>query len=72
MKIYPHQCKQQQQDIEQILNSAEEVISMALSLSSQGSMGYPLFIQARDNFRQLVKQTSNKYRIVIEEDNTGE
>lgn len=68
MKIHLTQCKQQQEDIKKIIAAHDENIAMAIALNQQGSMGYQLFIQSREEFHKLVHDLNKNYRLI--EDST--
>lgn len=69
-KLKPHMCKQQKDELKQLLVAADEIGAAATSVSSQGGQGYEKLVEARDNFKKLLLSTAEHYRIVetIEEE----
>lgn len=66
-RIMPHMCKQQQEEIQQLLTAADEIGAAATSVASQGGMGYEQLIRARDRFKTMLMNATTHYRIIQEE-----
>lgn len=67
-KVLPHMCKQQRQEIDQLLGAADEIGAAATSVIAQGGHGYNLLLEARDKFRSTLNTMMSHTRICIEED----
>lgn len=64
IRIHPHNCLQQQQDIIRLEESVDHLAAASLALASQGSHAYQQFIDARQNFTQLIRTMGKNYRYV--------
>jgi hypothetical protein len=64
IRIYPHNCTQQQQDFIRLEESVDTLAAASLALASQGAHAYQQFIDARQNFTQLVRAMGKNYRYV--------
>lgn len=62
IKIYPQNCLQQQQDLIRLEESVDTLAAASLALASQGAHAYQQFIDARQNFTQLIRTMSKSYR----------
>ena len=69
-RIMPRMCKQQRDDINSILEAADEIAAAATSMSALGAQGYSAFVDARDSFRKMAIQLTSKYCLVIEDEET--
>ena len=65
LQIYPSMCAKQLEDLDQILQAIDDFGASTLAIGTQGPMGYTVFIQSRDELRNLVKETAKKYRLVV-------
>lgn len=64
LTIYPAGCKQQKEDLAILLHALDDFGATALALSSKGAQSYSTFIEARDQLREHVRDTFEKYRLV--------
>ena len=63
----PSMCKQQKEEIAQLLVAADDIGSAAASTIR--GMGYEQLIQARERFKDMLTKFSSHYRIYEEDDN---
>jgi hypothetical protein len=62
--IYGHMCEEQKNDIKQILTLADNLVECATSFTTSGGQGYQSFIQAKNQFENVVYETHKYYRKV--------
>lgn len=65
LQIYPSMCNKQLEDLDRLLRAIDDFGASTLAIGTQGPMGYTLFIQSRDELRDLVKETAKNYRLVV-------
>lgn len=70
-KVLPAMCKQQRDEIKQLIAAADEIGAAATSVSAQGGQGYERLFEARDRFRSMVMTMAEHYRVCVEEDQTS-
>lgn len=69
LRVLPYMCKQQKEEIQAIMNAADEIGQAATSVLAGSGMGYNQLIEARDRFKQILISASTHYRICVEEEN---
>lgn len=67
-KVLPHMCKQQADEIQQLISAADEIGAAATCVAALGGQGYERLLEARDQFRSILLDASKRYRIFIEEE----
>lgn len=67
-KVLPHMCKQQKQEVSDLMTAADDIGAAATSVIAQGGHGYNLLLEARDKFRDMLLHVTQHYRICVEED----
>lgn len=60
--IYPHMCDKQQEDIQQIIAAAHNLVECATSFAANGGQGWTSLLQARKDFEAIVIDTHKHYR----------
>ena len=65
-RIMPFMCKQQKEEIDQILSAADDIGAAATSVAH--GMGYEQLIQARERFKTLLMNATSNYRIFKQEE----
>lgn len=68
IKVMPHMCNRQQEDIETLLFAADEIGAAATSVIAQGGMGYNLLLEARDRFKSTLLKMMEHTRVCLEEE----
>lgn len=66
-RIMPFMCKQQTEELHQLLAAADDIGAAATMVASQGGMGYEQLIQARDRFKTILLNVTSHSRIFQEE-----
>lgn len=64
LQVHPVMCQQQCEDLDTVLKAIDDFGANTLALANQGPQGYMQFIEARDNLRQFIKETTLNYRFV--------
>jgi len=62
--IYGHMCEEQKTEIQEILNSADNLVECATNFAANGGQTYYAFIQARTDFENIIYKTHKHYRKV--------
>ena len=62
--IYGHMCDEQKHDIQQILTLADNLVESATNFTKTGGQSYQTFIQAKNEFENIVYETHKHYRKV--------
>jgi len=62
--IYGHMCEEQKTEIQEILNSADNLVECATNFAAKGGQTYHAFIQAKNDFENIVYETHKHYRKV--------
>ena len=67
-KVLPYMCFRQKQEIDELMNAADEIGAAATSVIAQGGHGYNLLLEARDKFRNLLLNMMEHTRVCLEEE----
>jgi hypothetical protein len=65
LKIFEKMCPQQQQDLQEMLDSLDNFSAAAFALSSSSPQAYTSFIEVRDTIRNQVQTKFMNYRLVV-------
>lgn len=64
LKIYPHNCEQQAEDYEGLMQAVDDIGAASLALANSGAQAYTQFITAREDFKAMLEIMLRKYRYV--------
>lgn len=68
LRVMPHMCEQQIKDLADLIAAADEIGVAATSCTTQGGQGYTQLIDARNKFKDMLLETSERYRLFDEEE----